>query len=144
MIKDFSVKDFQKICGTFVHTFNGEPWNDKWTNERAQVYLQDFIENKRFIGYTAWDGGILAGAVFAHVRAFYSGDEIFIDELFVSPSHQRKGYGMALMDAVEKFAKESGCVNVTLFTGRGKPSFNFYGKRGYRSLDSLAFMYKHI
>ena len=144
MVRNFSNDDFQQCCDLFIQVFNAPPWNDQWTNERAQIRLQDFIDNKRFIGFTFWDNDTLVGAVFAHMNTFYRGDELFIDELFISTAHQRKGYGMLLMDTIETFAKENNCVNITLLTGRGKPSFDFYEKLGYKSSDFIAFMYKYI
>ncbi|MCL2084063.1 MAG: GNAT family N-acetyltransferase [Oscillospiraceae bacterium] len=138
MVRKYISDDFEQCCDLFIQSFNAPPWDDQWTKERVQIYLQDYIESKRFIGYTLWDNDVLAGAVFAHIRTFYTGDEVHVDELFVSPAHQRKGYGTILMDAIENL----GYTQTTLLTGRGKPSFDFYEKRGYKSIDSLAFMRK--
>jgi GNAT superfamily N-acetyltransferase len=136
--------DFQKCLQLFIHVFNGEPWYDKWTDDTAFNYLQELVDNKRFLGYTLWDNGKLAGAVFAHMKSHYKGDEIFVDELFVSPDCQRSGCGMALMGAVDKFAKENFIISITLLTGLGKPSFQFFSKFGCKHLDYLAFMYKRM
>jgi len=133
-----------KCCELFIQVFNAPPWNDKWTNETTEKYLREIIDNKRFMGYTLWENDVLTGVVFCHIKSHYKGDEIFVDELFVSPDYQRKGYGMELMGAVEKYAKENSFVNITLLTSMGSPSFKFYEKFGCRHLDYLAFMYKHI
>ena len=141
MIKEFSSSDLKKCCELYVQVFNGEPWNDNWTDEMVHIYLQELTGHKRFLGYTLWDGDCLIGAVFAHIKRFKY-DEIYIDELFISPNCQRKGYGIMLMNEVEKFAKENSVVSMTLLTGLDKPAFNFYSKLGYKHLDYLAFMYK--
>jgi len=141
MIKEFSVNDLQKCCDLYIRVFNSEPWNDNWTDEMAHMYLHELTEHKRFLGYTLWDDDCLIGAVFAHMKRFKY-DEIYIDEFFISPDYQRKGNGIMLMSAVEKFAKENSIVSVTLLTGVDKPAFNFYRKLGYKHLDYLAFMYK--
>jgi GNAT superfamily N-acetyltransferase len=143
MVKKFLVDDLRKCRELFIQVFNGEPWNDNWTNETANTYLQELTGHNRFLGYTLWDGNQLIGAVFAHMKHFKY-DEIFIDELFISPVCQRKGYGIILMDAVETYAKENAIVSVTLLTGVGIPAFGFYGKLGYKHLDNMAFMYKRI
>jgi ribosomal protein S18 acetylase RimI-like enzyme len=51
---------------------------------------------------------------------------------------------MILMDEVEKYADENKIASITLLTGKGKPSFGFYEKRGYRHLEYLAYMHKRI
>ena len=143
MIKEFSSNDLIKCCELFVRVFNGEPWNDNWTDETAYAYLHELTEHKRFLGYTLWGDDCLIGAIFSHMKRFKY-DEIFVDELFISPEYQRKGNGIMLMGAVEKFAKENSIVSVTLLTGVSKPAFYFYEKLGYKYLDYLAFMYKRI
>ena len=143
MVKDYTENDMQKCCKLYIQVFNGEPWNDNWTDKTANVYLQELTEHKRFLGYTLWDDDNLIGAVFARMKRFKY-DEIFVDELFIAPEYQRKGYGAMLMNTVEKYAKENGIVSVTLLTGVGKPAFDFYKKHDYKYLDYMAFMYKRI
>jgi hypothetical protein len=92
MIKSFSMNDLQKCCELYIRTFNGEPWYDHWTEETAYARLLELAENKRFLGYTLWDKDELLGAVFCHLKTFHNGSEIFVDELWVSSNHQRKGY----------------------------------------------------
>jgi len=144
MVREFSTNDLQKCCALFIRVFNDSPWNDNWTNETAYTYLQELVNNKRFLGYTLWDNGLLIGAVFCHMKNHYRGDEIFIDEMYISSDYQRKGHGMELMNAVEKYAKENYFISITLLTGIDKPAFNFYKKFGCKQLENLAFMYKRI
>jgi len=144
MIKVFSLDDMCKCVELFVQVFNAPPWNNKWTNNTAWKYLQEFSDSKQFLGYTLWDNDIIIGAVFGHLKSWYGGDEIYIDELYISPDYQRKGYGIALMDTVEKFAKENSFSSITLLTGVGSPAFSFYEKIGYKHLEHLAFMHKRV
>jgi len=142
MIKIFSPNDFQQCCELFVQTNNAPPVNDRWTNEGAQIRLKDTINNKRFVGYTFWDNDVLVGAVFARMRTIHAGNEIVVEDLVVSPAYQQKGYGTLLMDAIENYSKENGCINISLSTVRDNPSFDFYKKLGFKSLDFIAFMWK--
>ena len=144
IIKQFSLNDLQKCCELYVRTFNGEPWYDQWTQKTAYTRLLEIAENKRFLGYTLWDNEELIGAVFCYLKTYYNGSEVFIEEIWVSPDHQRKGYGVMLMEEIEKYAKENGIPSVTLLTGKGKPSFSFYERCGYMQLEYLAFMHKRI
>jgi len=144
MIKKFSFDDFQKCCELFIKIFNGSPWNDKWTNETAHVYLYELTDHKRFLGYTLWDKNVLTGAVLCHMKNHYRGDEIFVDEIFISPDCQRKGHGTKLINEIEKYAKDNSFISITLLTGKNKSAFDFYERAGYKYLEHLAFMYKRM
>ena len=144
MIKEFLINDFQKCCESFVQTFNSPPWNDKFTIETARIYLQELLDNKRFVGFTSWEDGALAGFVFCHMRYNWRGDDITIDMMCISPDYQRKGYGSGLLDAVEKFAKENACVVILLSTSIDAPAFNFYEKLNFTRWESEVTMRKSI
>jgi GNAT superfamily N-acetyltransferase len=59
-----------------------------------------------------------------------------LEEISVRPDFNGKGHGMALLRAVESWARAKGYPAVTLTTFRDVP-FNrpFYERRGYRVLD---------
>jgi len=144
MIKKYTSDDFHRCRELFVEVFNGPPWNDKWTDESARIYLQELTDHRRFLGYTSWDNGSLTGVVFCHMKHYYRGDEIFIDEMFISPGRQRKGLGSELMREVESYTAKNSIISVTLLTGVDKPAFDFYLKLGYKHAEHLAFMHKRV
>lgn len=100
------------------------------------------MASKDFIGFVAVECGEIAGAVFAHRKTWWTNDEIFVDELFVSPDHQGQGCGKLLLEAVEQIARQSGWGGVTLLTNRYHPAKSFYEKNGYSVADHVIFMYK--
>lgn len=58
-------------------------------------------------------------------------DTIYIDDLCVDEKYRGKHIGSALYDYVLKFAKDSGCYNVTLNVWAGNESaISFYNKMG--------------
>ena len=144
MIKKFSVSDFPQCCELFIQVFNSEPWKDCWTNDTANTYLHELLDNKRFFGYTLWDSDLLIGVVFCRMKNHYKGNEIFIDEMYISSVYQNKGHGTELMEAVEEYAKQNSAISITLLTGTDTPAFEFYKKFGCKELEHLAFMYKRI
>jgi len=86
----------------------------------------------------------LIGAIFCHMKNHYRGEEIFVDEMYISPAHQKKGYGTKLMNTVEEFARENNFISITLLTSMDKSAFTFYQEFGCKHLERLAFMYKRI
>jgi GNAT superfamily N-acetyltransferase len=143
MIKNYTPDDFDRCCELYIQVFNGAPWFDKWTSESARAHVRELVDDNNFVGFTAWDGD-LVGAAFARTRTFYSGTELFIEELFIAPNCQRKGIGTALMREVESYAKSIAATNITLITGAGYPSFDFFAKCGCKHVDALAFMHKRV
>jgi len=144
MIKEYVPEDFGACRDLLIEAFNGEPWHDIWTDEMAGDCLREIIENKRFFGFTLWEDGALAGAVFCHAWTYWRGGQAYVDELFIAPGCQRKGYGGLLMEAVEAYAKKQGQVSVTLLTNREYPSFGFFEGRGFRQSAYMVHMYKKI
>jgi GNAT superfamily N-acetyltransferase len=57
---------------------------------------------------------------------------LWIDELFVNSDYRRKGYGKALMDYVDQFAKENNCQRVEFNCWKfNDNAIKFYNKLGY-------------
>ena len=144
VIREYSPEMFDACRKLFIEVFNSEPWNDCWTQESAGARLQEFVDNRRFFGFTLWEGETLVGAVFCHGSTYCKGGEVFIDELFVSPACQRKGVGKALMEAVEVYARREGYTIITLLTNREYPSFGFFKGFGCRESEFMVWMFKKI
>jgi len=61
---------------------------------------------KNFIGFTLLVDNEVKGAILCREKTWWNNNEIFVEELFVSPEHQGKGYGTALLNTVEGYIKE--------------------------------------
>ena len=144
IVKEFSINDFPKICEVFMQTFNSPPWNDKNTIETSRVYLQELLDNKRFVGFTLWKNDLLIGFVLCHTRYNWRGDDITIDIMCILPNFQQKGYGKILFNAVENFSKNNSIICIGLHTGLNTPAFNFYEKLGFEQDKESIFMRKEI
>ncbi len=73
-----------------------------------------------------------AGTPVGFAVASVHGRRVHLDELDVLPKHGRKGVGSALIEAVEDYALNSGCVEITLTTFRDVPwNAPFYASIGF-------------
>jgi len=78
--------------------------------------------------------GIDQGALIATVMGGYEGHRGWINYLAVSPGAQRKGYGKAMMDAVELKIAALGCPKINLQVRAGNDVvLEFYASLGYAS-----------
>ena len=142
MIKIYDDKYFSECIKILIETYNIPPWYETWTVEIAAKYLLELIENKRFYGIVLIESDELIGCAFCHLKTYHNGEELYIDEFFISPDNQRKGYGKLLMSVIDEYADENAIKSITLLTGKNKPAYEFYKKCGFTHLESLAFMYK--
>ncbi|TDO54036.1 ribosomal protein S18 acetylase RimI-like enzyme [Kribbella sp. VKM Ac-2571] len=93
-------------------------------------------EPHRFV-FVAEDGDDITGFVAGEQRAHWSGDqELYVGELVVSPQHEGRGVGRALMDAVTDHARQQGLRTITLDTGAANTNARtFYNRLGFEEED---------
>ncbi len=137
-------KHITQCVDLHISAFNPEPWGDEWTVETATKYLYEFFTHKRFVGFVVIDNNVVTGALLAREKTYFCGDEFYIEELFVAPDSQRKGYGKALMKAVEKYVEGKGFDAITLLTDKNTHAMDFYSKNKYKPADNMRLLYKLI
>lgn len=140
----FTERDLVKCTKTFIEVFNEEPWNDKWTIEKAERYLHDFYRTPGFIGILAMEDGEVLGFLFGIRRAWWSGDEFFIQEMCVKGDRQKRGIGNALLGRLEEELEAHSVTQLSLLTDRGIPAERFYKKNGFAEIERLVFLSKEI
>ncbi len=90
------------------------------------------IDRKLQVGAGLFLLGVLDGEVVASVMGGYEGHRGWINYLAVKPSHQRKGYGQAMMAAVETRLCEKGCPKINLqVRSTNTAVIAFYDALGY-------------
>ncbi|HEX3030197.1 MAG TPA: GNAT family N-acetyltransferase [Clostridia bacterium] len=142
MIREILKDDIGACAHLLMEAYNCEPWNNQWKEDTAKRYLNEFFENNNFVGYVALEDEKIVGAVFAHQRTCWINDEVFIDEIFISPASQGKGYGTKLLGMIEEYSRCRKLGGVTLLTIKYFPAMDFYTERGYTHAEHVAFLYK--
>ena len=142
MIKSYQAEDLERCARALAAAYEGEPWHNHWTLQGAYRYLKEFCGNPRFVGFTVWEGEQLAGAAFCHERTWWTNDELYVDELFVTPEHQRKGHGRQLLTAIQERVRRHGLAGITLLTDRRMPAPQFYRSQGFADAEHVLFMYQ--
>ena len=144
MIRAYNPGDLVDCVRLLIDAYNGEPWHNHWTPETAERYLSEFVSGNSFVGFVVCEGDSVVGAMFAHRKTWWTNDELFVDEFFIVPAHQRQGYGEKLLGHAERYAKEVGLAGLTLLTNHYMPARTFYAKHGYHQADHVVFMYKEL
>jgi len=85
-----------------------------------------------------YDGPSLVGYIILTIGFSFEfrGHDAFIDELYIVPSHRRRGFGRQAMVFVEQRAREMGVNAVHLEVDRGNDrALELYRRAGYRDHD---------
>jgi ribosomal protein S18 acetylase RimI-like enzyme len=94
---------------------------------------QEFLNDPRHRLVVALDDELIVGFISAviYVHPDKPAPEMWINEIGVTPSHQRQGIGKALMQAILEEAKRSGCTEAWVLTERDNlPAMSMYTSTG--------------
>ena len=143
-IKLLESKHIYECSILLMQAYNCAPWDTHWSEETSESYLKEFMTNPRFVGFVIYEDNKIVGATFCHEKIWWTNDELFIDEFYIAPSCQRKGYGKTLLQHIGEYIKEKKLAGFTLLTNRFMPAVNFYEKNAFVKAEHVVFMYKEI
>ena len=143
-IRPINKDDIAACAAMFVRSYNRAHWNYNWDHENAVNYLQEYLDSPHFAGFVVTEGTETAAALFGHQKTWWTGQQFFVDELFVSPSYQGKGYGKKLLACAEDFATRHDLNVVFLMTNKFMPAYDFYIKESFIQADQFVCMFKPV
>lgn len=122
----------------YMDTFSKEPWNDEYESRQQVVdFFKNHIKNNYFLGYVAIvDKKIIALSI-GMKKPWIKGMEYYIDEFCVSYLMQGQGVGSQFLKEIEKITEVEGINGMILNTEKEYPSYNFYIKNGFKSINDL-------
>ncbi len=132
--------DLDRLAESYMRTFNGEPWWDKWDKETAVRRLEDIYRTPGFTGLAFWRDGSLLGAVMGRSERYYDGDCFQIIELWVEPRVQHEGIGKKLLDVLRRLLRMKNVKKIFLITMPGPATEDFYRKNGFIIQKGLCVM----
>ncbi|MEO6305353.1 MAG: GNAT family N-acetyltransferase [Bacteroidia bacterium] len=141
IIKIDSSQQLVKCAELLVNAYNSEPWNDKWTNEKALEKLMCFYNSPKFHGWMAFNGNELLGCCIGNIEPYFSGDYFYLKEMFVSFGSQHKGVGRQLMAHLKRELDKMDISTIILFTSKEFFPFEFYEKTGFNEMDGMRMMH---
>ena len=118
MIREIRRSDTPACADILCSVYNNDLWRNRWEQATAIEYLTDFVCMAKFVGYVMVENGEILGALFAREKVWWSGSEVYVEELFVKQSHQGRGYGTMLIKRVEQYVQENSLAGITLSTNR--------------------------
>ncbi|QDU48222.1 Acetyltransferase YpeA [Gimesia panareensis] len=133
-IREFEIRDQSAVIDLWNECQLVVPWNDPAKD----------IERKIKVDPDLFLVGELSGLIVATVMGGYEGHRGWINYLAVSPAHQRKGLGRAIMEQVEQRIRARGCPKINLqVRATNKAVIAFYESLGY-NVDQVVGLGKRL
>lgn len=132
--------DLARLAESYMRTFNGEPWWDKWDKRSALTRLLDLYGTPGFCGYALWKQGTPLGAILGRSEHYFDCRCFQIIELWVEPRVQKQGWGKKLLDHLVHELSAQNARRFYLITMHGDATEAFYQRCGFETQDDLCIM----
>lgn len=137
-IRTISEQDSDRLAALFVECFSSPPWNEPWTHAAARERISLMLSAPSCRGVVALEGEAVVGMTLGQLEGWIEGKLFLVQELCVSPSHQRNGLGAALLRAVVDHAQAlENVVAVYLLTDPDSPAEAFHRQQGLARGDKI-------
>lgn len=142
LINSITPNLIEACADVFVQSYNQAPWNYQWKLDDAIKYLSEYVSCDRFKGFALYEDEQLAGALLAHTKTWWTGPQLYVDELFISPQYQNRGFGKVLINLAEQYAIDNELNSVMLMTNKYMPAMDFYTKNDYIHAQPFVVLFK--
>ena len=144
MIREIRRSDIPACADILCSVYNNDLWQNRWKQATAMEYLSDIFNMPKFLGYVIEEDGAILGGLLAREKVWWSGSEVYVEELFVKRSHQGRGYGAMLIKRMEQYVQENSLAGITLSTNRYAPAADFYRRNGFKDCEHVLFLCKEM
>ena len=108
-------------------------------------HLQNFLENESMVFFVALHKNKVVGGVRIYIlpSTYYANSEVYLYDVGVTPTFQRKGIGVKLIENIKEYSKNLGYQEIFVQADlEDTHAINFYKKTGGKAADVVHFTYQ--
>lgn len=139
-IKPLTIEHLHRYAEIYAAAFSGEPWNDPWKPEDAEIHVRELMEQNTSYGLEYVIDGEVTGFILGTSMLFHYGRTFEINDLAVHPDYQKQGIATKLLEQCISDVKAQGMVGVHLITAGEGVLPEFYRKHGFKVGDEVILM----
>ncbi len=124
----------------YASAFSGEPWNDPWKPEDAEIHVREILESKQSYGLEYVVDGQIVAFILGASMLFHYGRMFEINDLAVDPACQGMGIAKALLERCKADMKERGIAGLNLITSGDGFLPEFYERHGFKKENRVILM----
>ena len=99
--------------------------------------LRSLLAGSDVIAFLAGDPAVAVALLTLRPNVWYDGPIVLVDELYVVPQARGRGFGSALLAAVESLTRERGGELIEIAVdGADADAHRFYERHGYTSTEA--------
>ena len=141
IIRKTTENDIPTLAKAMSLAYSEAPWNEKWSDERAERRVRAILGNYEGLGLVAVENETLVGGLLGYVDPYAEEDFFFVSEIFVLPEMKKHGVGKSLLSELEKVLAEREIHVIQLISIDDNEAF--YNKCGLER-DSVSVQYKRF
>ena len=116
IIRKITENDIPALAKAMSLAYSEAPWNEKWSDERAERRVRAILGNYGGLGILAQKNEIVVGGLLGYVDPYAEEDFFFVSEIFVIPEMKRHGVGKKIAERAGKnFGREGNPRNTIDF-----------------------------
>ena len=130
-------KEIPQLAEVFMRSFNASAFEEKWTQETAEVFLNHFFKKQPDLFFVAVADSKIVGGAVTEITPYWFGNMMEKSELFVDPDFQNKGVSKKLLQTLlsESIKKYQATVFSGITTTKAEFPLSWYKKIGMKETD---------